>query len=143
MDVNMKFNDYSISSDHNRVLQRKLFSENSINSVREYLIAAINEPNKCIQITEIPELTIRSKQVDKSVLNIFFCLGQNNLLEMAAIATNKDKTHFPYITNTPKSPICVTQWNAFYAIQTPYKLFHAINKFRAELCFAFFDIKNA
>lgn len=143
MGVKMKFNDYSISSDHNRVLKRALFCEKNINNVKKYLMEAINEPNKAVLISEIPELSIRSKQVDKSVLNIFFYFGQNKLLEMAAIANNRDKKYFPYIINTPTSPICISEWNAFYVIQTPYKLFHEINKFRAELCFAFFDIKNA
>ncbi|WP_318475979.1 hypothetical protein [Photobacterium leiognathi] len=139
----MKFNDYSISSDHNRVLKRTLFCEKDINNVKKYLIEAIKEPNKAVVIPEIPNLTIKSKQVDKSVLNIDFCLGQNKLVEMAAIAHNRDKKHFPYIINTPTSPVCVSEWNAFCAIQTPYKLFHAVNRFRAELCFAFFDIRLA
>lgn len=143
MGVKMKFNDYSISSDQNRVLKRALFCEKNINNVKKYLMEAIKEPNKAVLISEIPELSIRSKQVDKSVLNIDFCLGQNKLVEMAAIAHNRDKKHFPYIINTPTSPICVSEWNAICAIQTPYKLFHAVNRFRAELCFAFFDIKNA
>ena len=116
----MKFNDYCISSDNNRVIQRKMFDEERINNVKKYLLVAIKDPSQNVDIDEIPNLSIRSKQVDKSVLNIDFCLGQNKLVEMAVIAYNRDKKYFPYIINTPSSPICISEWNAFYAIQTPY-----------------------
>lgn len=134
------FNDYSLTSNHNCILKRINFSENNIVIAKKYIIKALSK--KTTTIKEIPLLSIFIEEVSPPIMNIILYIGDDKLVEIAFITENKNKETLPYRASILTVPLCVSEWNTLKVVQTDINLLLSVNTFRAEMCFAFFDLYN-